>query len=263
MSTEGRNPRSMSLDKMSALEIVELMNREEAVVMDVLAAAAPGLAACAEKCAAAFLAGGRVIYVGAGTSGRIAVMDAAEMPPTFGIAPDRFVAVMAGAAESQAVEQAEDDAGGGVSMLQKLSLRERDVVIGIAASGKTPFVIGALRFARSQRVWTCGIACNAGAPLLYEADLGVLLDTGPEVLTGSTRLKAGTAQKLALNRISTCAMVLSGKVVSNLMVDVKASNEKLRERCVSIVCELRGVSREEARELLEGSGWDVRRALGE
>jgi N-acetylmuramic acid 6-phosphate etherase len=142
-----------------------------------------------------------------------------------------------------------------------MKMHKNDVVIGIAASGRTPFVLGAVRFARQHGVWTCGIANNPGAPLIAEADLGILLDTGPEVLTGSTRLKAGTAQKMALNRISTAAMVLSGKVVSNLMVDVKATNEKLRARCVAIVCALNGVSEEEGRALLEANDWSIRAAL--
>lgn len=261
MSTEGRNPRSMTLDAMSALEIVELMNREEAVVLEALNAASAGLAQCATRCAEAFHHGGRVIYVGAGTSGRIATMDAAEMPPTFGVAPDRFIALMAGAAESRAVEQAEDDPDAAATALGHLGLHHADVVIGLAASGRTPYVLGALRYARHHRVWTCGIACNPGTPVIEEADLGILLDTGPEVLTGSTRLKAGTAQKLALNRISTCAMVLSGKVVSNLMVDVKASNDKLRDRCVSIVCALSGMERDEARRALESTDWSIRAAI--
>lgn len=258
MSTEGRNPRSMSLDKMSALEVVELMTNEEQAVIDAVRAVSPQLALCATKCAEAFHHGARVIYVGAGTSGRIAVMDAAEMPPTFGISTDHFIAVMAGAAENRAVERAEDDEDAAVEALKGLGLRHSDVVIGLAASGRTPFVLAAIRFARRHGVWTCGIANNVGTSLIEEADLGIFLDTGPEVLTGSTRLKAGTAQKLALNRISTTAMVLSGKVISNLMVDVKASNEKLRQRCVSIVCALTSLSDAEAWFALEENGWDVR-----
>lgn len=263
MNTEARNPRSLDLDKMSALQVVELMTSEEAVVLDALRTASAGLAQAATRAANAFQNGGRVFYVGAGTSGRIAVMDAAEMPPTFGIGHDRFIALMAGAAESRAVEMAEDDFDSAAAALKRYGLHHSDVVIGLAASGRTPYVLGALRFARTHKVWTCGIACNLGTPVLMEADLGVLLDTGPEVLTGSTRLKAGTAQKLALNRISTCAMVLSGKVVSNLMVDVKASNDKLRDRCVSIVCELTGMSASEARGALEKNDWSIRAVLNE
>jgi N-acetylmuramic acid 6-phosphate etherase len=261
MSTEGRNPRSTDLDTMSALEVVELMTNEEQAVIDAVRAVSAQLALAASKCAEAFHHGARIIYVGAGTSGRIAVMDAAEMPPTFGISPDHFIAVMAGAAENRAVEKAEDDEDAAVDALKKLGLRHSDVVIGLAASGRTPFVLAAVRYARRNGIWTCGIANNAGTPLLEEAELGIFLDTGPEVLTGSTRLKAGTSQKLALNRISTTAMVLSGKVVSNLMVDVKASNEKLKHRCVSIVTTLTDLSEPQAWAALEENGWDVRALL--
>jgi len=263
MNTEARNPRSTRLDEMTAVEIVGLMNEEESAVMDALRAAEGGLALAATRAAEAFRNGGRVIYVGAGTSGRIATMDAAEMPPTFGIAPDRFVAVFAGgdAATKQATERAEDDPDEAPKQLAQMKMHKNDVVIGIAASGRTPFVLGAVRFARQHGVWTCGIANNPGAPLIAEADLGILLDTGPEVLTGSTRLKAGTAQKMALNRISTAAMVLSGKVVSNLMVDVKATNEKLKDRCVSIVMSLTGLSQSDARAELEKHDWSIRESL--
>jgi N-acetylmuramic acid 6-phosphate etherase len=190
-------------------------------------------------------------------------MDAAEKPPTFGIGPDRFVAVMAGGGPSarQSVERAEDNPDAAEKELRRLGVNKGDIVIGIAASGRTPFVLGAIKLARSYNIWTCGIACNPGTPVIETADLGILLDTGPEVLTGSTRLKAGTAQKLALNRISTAAMVLSGKVVSNLMVDVKASNEKLKDRCVRIVHELTGMSEEDSRAALERHDWDIRAVL--
>ncbi len=248
---------------MSAHEVVRLMNEEERAVLRALEDAEEPLAEAAERAANAYQNGGRVIYVGAGTSGRVATMDAAEMPPTFGIDSDRFVAVVAGgsAATNRALEDAEDDGYAGIAALDALSLRREDVVFGLAASGTTPFVIAALRHARQKGIWTCGIANNRGAPLLEVADLGILLDTGPEVLTGSTRLKAGTAQKLALNRISTTSMVLAGKVIENLMVDVKAKNQKLKERCVRIVCELAPVTRDEAWELLEKGNWNIRTVL--
>lgn len=222
-----------------------------------------GLANCAEKCAEAFQSGNRIVYVGAGTSGRIAAMDAAEMPPTFGVSPENFVAIHAGgsAATDRAVEFAEDDDSAAIEAINDLGIHRKDVVIGIAASGKTPFVVAAVRHARAKGAWTCGIANNKRGPLLLEADLGILLDTGPEVLTGSTRLKAGTAQKLALNRISTAAMVLSGKVLENLMVDVKATNAKLQERCIRIVRELAPVTSDEAFELLEANHWNVREVV--
>ena len=230
MATEAHNPRSYGLDQMSSKEIIALMNDEEAAVLRALKEAEEPLAIAAERVAVAFKAGGRIIYVGAGTSGRVAAADAAEMPPTFGVDADRFLALIAGgtSAGQTAIEDAEDDIHASITALNELGLTRKDVVIGIAASGSTPFVVSAVRHAQQKGVWTCGIANNRGSTLLEAADLGILLDTGPEVLTGSTRLKAGTSQKLALNRISTAAMVLSGKVIENLMVDVRAKNRNLK-----------------------------------
>ena len=253
----------MNLDTLDADAIVRLMDEEETATLRAVAEAAPGIAQTAEKAAEAFRKGGRVVYVGAGTSGRIATADAAEMPPTFGIAADRFVAVIAGGAGAGtvAVEDAEDDGAAAKEALDALALTSDDILVGLAASGGTPFVVAAVRDARSKGVWTAGIANNPETPLLEAADLGVLLDTGPEILTGSTRLKAGTAQKLALNRISTAAMVLNGKVVENLMVDVKAKNAKLKLRCARIVAELTDLTEAEATSVLEGNGWSIREAI--
>lgn len=263
MSTEARNPRSTRLSEMTAIEIVRLMNEEEPAVLAALDRASENIAIAAERVAAAFQNGGRTVYVGAGTSGRIAASDAAEMPPTFGVSPSRFVAVVAGGdqADGKAVEDAEDDEHAGIDSMNRLGLGSKDVVIGLAASGRTPFTVAAVRHAHQKGVWTCGISNVRSAPLLKATELSILLETGPEVLTGSTRLKAGTAQKLALNRISTAAMVLSGKVVGNLMVDVSAKNAKLRERCVRIVRELTTATSDEARELLEEHDWNVRKVL--
>jgi N-acetylmuramic acid 6-phosphate etherase len=248
---------------MNALEIVRLMNEEEQVVLRAMRSAEPFLAEVAEKVAEAFQRGGKIYYLGAGTSGRIAVMDAAEIPPTFGVDADRFIPLVAGGsnATERAIEDAEDDEFAAIQMLNENRVNRNDVVIGMAASGRTPFVVAGVRHARQKGVWTCGIANNRGSALLESADVGVLLDTGPEVLTGSTRLKAGTAQKLALNRISTAAMVLSGKVVENLMVDVKANNQKLKERCARIIVELSTVTLDEAYNLLERHDWSVREVL--
>ncbi|RYG35937.1 N-acetylmuramic acid 6-phosphate etherase [bacterium] len=263
MGTESRNPRSMQIDRMSAVEIVSLMNGDEAQVLTALTHAERQIAEAAVKVAEAFQAGGRIIYVGAGTSGRVAMMDAAEMPPTFGVDPDRFVALIAGGSSAgiNAVEDAEDDDHAGITALNELEVTPKDVVIGLAASGSTPFVVSAVRHARQKGLWTCGIANNRGGALLDAAELAIFLDTGPEVLTGSTRLKAGTSQKLALNRISTAAMVLSGKVVENLMVDVKAKNAKLKDRCARIVMELAPVTKDEAIDLLTRYDWSIRRTL--
>ncbi len=263
MSTESRNPRSYGLDQMSSRDMVRLMNEEEAIVLRALQAAEDSIAIAIDRVSEAFLKGGRTIYLGSGTSGRIATMDAAEMPPTFGVDADRFVALVSGgfAASSKAVEDAEDDPHQAVVALNDLRVDTRDVVIGLAASGTTPYVLGGIRHAKQKGIWTCGIANNKGAPLLELADHPILLDTGPEILTGSTRLKAGTSQKLILNRISTGAMVKAGKVIENLMVDVKAKNLKLKERCARIVTELAPVTFDEATDLLEKNNWSIRQVL--
>ncbi|HEY0865772.1 MAG TPA: N-acetylmuramic acid 6-phosphate etherase, partial [Fimbriimonas sp.] len=234
-------------------------------VFRALQSAEEAIAVVVERASEAFLKGGRIIYVGAGTSGRVATMDAAEMPPTFGVGPDRFIALIAGGASAggTAVEDAEDDAHAAVAVLNDIEITTDDILIGIAASGTTPFVVAAVRHARQKGTWTCGIANNRNTPLLQVADQPIFLDTGPEVLTGSTRLKAGTSQKLVLNRISTGAMILSGKVIENLMVDVKAKNTKLKERCVRIVCELTAATQDEARDLLEANDWSIRAVLSE
>lgn len=250
---------------MSAKEIVRLMNEEEQTVWRALQNAEESIAKVIEAAAERFAKGGRIIYVGAGTSGRIATMDAAEMPPTFGIEGDRFVALIAGGdtASIAAVEDAEDSAFAAVEDLNKLDITRDDLVIGLAASGRTPYVVAAIRHANQKGVLTCGISNNKNTPLLAEADLPILLETGPEVLTGSTRLKAGTSQKLVLNRISTGAMVLAGKVIENLMVDVKAKNVKLKERCVKIVRDLTTATEDEARAALENREWNIRAVLNE
>jgi N-acetylmuramic acid 6-phosphate etherase len=247
---------------MSATEIVAIMNAEEAAVLHALDSAETAIAVAASRAADAYRAGARIIYIGAGTSGRVAMADAAEMPPTFGIEPDRFLAVVAGGgnAGTTAVEDAEDDLHASITALNELRLSPQDIVIGLAASGSTPFVLSAIRHASQKGVWTCGIANNRGSLLLQTADHGIFLDTGPEVLTGSTRLKAGTSQKLVLNRISTAAMVLNGKVIENLMVDVKAKNAKLRDRCARILCDLAPLTKDEAVELLQSHDWNIRRA---
>jgi N-acetylmuramic acid 6-phosphate etherase len=263
VGTEARNPRSYGLDKMSAKDIVRIMNEEEGVVLRALYAAEESIAVAIEKAAHAFQHGGRVVYLGSGTSGRIATADAAEMPPTFGLDPCSFIALVSGGAESGSLahEDAEDDPHAAIEALNELRANRKDIVIGVAASGTTPYVIGGVRHARQKGIWTCGIANNRSVPLFEAADHAILLDTGPEILTGSTRLKAGTAQKMALNRISTGAMVLSGKVIENLMVDVKAKNAKLKDRCARIVKELAPVTYDEAWDLLEENHWSIREVL--
>lgn len=262
MGTEGRNPRSMNLDQLSALEIVALMNQEEVQALEAVKAAAPSIAVCIQHCARAYQAGGRIVTVGAGTSGRLARLDAAEMPPTFGVEAERFVAAVAGgdAAVSKAIEGAEDDVQAGAQAMASIKLQPTDVVIGLAASGTTPFVVSAILAAKGI-CWTCGVANNPDTPLLREADHAVLLDTGEEVLTGSTRLKAGTAQKLFLNRMSTGTMVLCGAVHENLMINVQATNNKLRKRSIEIVHQILGCPLDEAEALLIGHEWKISSVL--
>jgi N-acetylmuramic acid 6-phosphate etherase len=248
---------------MSAVEIVRLMNEEEAIVLRAMKAAESAIAIAAERVAETFRFGGRIVYVGAGTSGRIASADAAEMQPTFSIEPGRFITLIAGGphAASESVEGAEDEEYEAIASINRLDLERKDAVIGISASGRTPYVVAAVKHAAAKGVWTCGIANVKGTPLLDLAHHAIVLETGPEVLTGSTRLKAGTAQKMALNRISTIAMVLCGKVIENLMIDVHPKNQKLKERCVNIVRELTSATQAEARDLLESHGYNIRSVL--
>ena len=259
MSTEDSHPKTSRLDRMSATQLAKVIAGENAVAVSAALEAHAQLAQAIDWAAKAFQAGGRIVYVGAGTSARIAASDAAEMPPTFGIEPGRFIALVAGNAEAQAVEGAEDDTDAAHREVLELGLTHKDLMIGISASGRTPFVLTAIQAADTR---TIGIANNAGSPLLSIADLSILLDTGPEVLTGSTRLKAGTAQKIALNTISTGAMVLAGRVRGNAMSHMTPMNEKLRRRAVGIVSSALAISEEEASSRLEATGWDLPLALG-
>jgi N-acetylmuramic acid 6-phosphate etherase len=263
MGTEARNPRSLQLDALAAIDVVRLMNDEERAVLDAVDEATPGTARAAEAVADVHAAGGRTYLLGAGTSGRLAAMEAAELPPTFGVDPGSFVAFIASGPSggTAAVTAREDDVGAGPAALEAARCGAGDAVIGLAASGTTPFVLAGIAYATGVGAWTCGIANNRSTPLLSAADLGILLDTGPEVVTGSTRLKAGTAQKLVLNRITTAAMVRCGKVISNLMVEVAPANKKLRGRCIRIVRELTGAPEARALHLLEAAAWDIRAAV--
>jgi N-acetylmuramic acid 6-phosphate etherase len=265
MSVEKRNPRSVGIDKMTSRDIVRLMNEEELGVWRALKQAEADISYAAERVADCYRFGGRVFMVGAGTGGRLAFNEASEMVPTFGVDPDRFVAVMAGGAEAltRAVEGAEDSDTDGIHQLNQLGLAPDDCVIGISASGRTPFVVSTVAWAKKMAAWTCGIYNQPHAPLGEVVDHRILLNTGPEVITGSTRLKAGTAQKLALNRISTTAMILCGRVIENLMVDVQPTNSKLRDRCVRILRELTSLPDDQCRSLLERHNFNVRQALSE
>ncbi len=253
LSTEKRNMRTMKLDEMTPYQIISIMNEEDHNVVEAVHQALPQIEKTIQWTTQSLQSGGRILYIGAGTSGRIGILDAVECPPTFGVSYNMVVGVIAGGQEAfvKAKEGAEDDPELGKKDLQAQQLTAKDVVIGLAASGRTPYVIGALRYARELGSKTVAISNNKEAPISAEADLAIELLTGPEVLTGSTRLKAGTAEKMVLNMISTASMVGIGKVYENLMVDVRQSNEKLVIRSENIVMEAVGCTREEARKNLK------------
>lgn len=263
LTTEQRNPKTMELDSFSPIEIARVMNEENTNVIKAIDEVLPQVASAIEWASEALNAGGRIIYMGAGTSGRLGVLDAVECPPTFGVSYDTVVGLIAGGegAFVKAAEGAEDNAEAGAADLAALELESRDIVIGIAASGRTPYVIGGLRYANEAGCRTVAIACNKDSAVGAEAQLAIEPVTGPEVLTGSTRLKAGTAQKLVLNMISTGSMVAAGKVYQNLMVDVKQSNEKLRVRAQNIVMMATECTREQAAEALEACHHHVKGAI--
>lgn len=263
MTTETRNPGTADLDTMTPLEIATVMNREDEQVVLGVRKVLPEVATAISWVREAFEAGGKLVYMGAGTSGRLGVLDSVECPPTFGVPPEMVVGLIAGGDRAfvKAVEGAEDSEALALEELKALPLNGRDVVIGIAASGRTPYVIGGLQYARSLGCKTVAIACNAGSLVGKAADLAIEPVVGPEVLTGSTRLKAGTAQKMILNMISTGAMVGIGKVYQNLMVDVMQTNEKLRVRARNIVTEATGCSEEQACRLLEAAGGNAKTAI--
>lgn len=261
--TEARNPQTMELDSMTPLEIVTAMNREDARVPESIRPQLPNIAQCVAWATEAIRSGGRLIYMGAGTSGRLGVLDAVECPPTFGVSPDVVVGLIAGGegAFVKAVEGAEDSRELGKADLEVIGLTPKDLVVGIAASGRTPYVLGGLAYANSLGCKTAAISCNPGSALGKEARLAIEVAPGPECLTGSTRLKAGTAQKLILNMISTATMVGCGKAYSNLMVDVMQTNEKLVVRAQNIVMEATGVSRDSAKEAIALAGGSCKLAV--
>ena len=261
--TEARNPQTMELDSMTPLEIVTAMNREDARVPESIRPQLPNIARCVTWATEAIRSGGRLIYMGAGTSGRLGVLDAVECPPTFGVSPDVVVGLIAGGERAfvKAVEGAEDSRELGKADLEAIGLTQKDLVVGIAASGRTPYVLGGLAYANSLGCKTAAISCNPGSAVGKEARLAIEVAPGPECLTGSTRLKAGTAQKLILNMISTATMVGCGKAYSNLMVDVMQTNEKLVVRAQNIVMEATGVSRDSAKEAIALAGGSCKLAV--
>jgi N-acetylmuramic acid 6-phosphate etherase len=264
VATEKRNPRTQGLHSLSVGECVELINREDRHVFDALKRAGGVLTRLIEAAEPGFVAGGRLVYVGAGTSGRLGVLDASEAPPTFQVEPGRVVGIIAGGDSSlrKSSEGKEDDPAGAHEDLAALSLTKGDTVIGIAAGGTTPYVLGALEYVKrlEEPALTAMVVCTPLEKPEFVDHL-IILKTGPEVLTGSTRMKAGTATKLALNTISTTLMVRSGRVYENLMVDVRASNTKLRDRAARIVATLTGLPRESCFELLDRAGGVVKTAV--
>ena len=261
--TESRNPRTAHIDELSADELVRVINAEDARVAPAVAVELPRIADAIERVAERLRRGGRLIYFGAGTSGRLGVLDAAECPPTFGTDPELVVARLAGGAQAitQSVEGAEDDREAGARAVIDMNVSERDSVLGIAASGGTPFVLGALEEARRRGALTLSLACNRPSPVEALADIAIAPLVGPEVITGSTRLKAGTAQKMVLNMLSTGVMIRLGKTLGNLMVDVRPINIKLRERARRIVSEACDLSPSAAAALLERCGDEVKTAI--
>ena len=263
LGTEARDAAGADLDLRSTAELVELMNAEDATVAAAVGAASGAVAALVDDVAARLTLGGRLLYVGAGTSGRLAALDAAECEATFSVEPGRVAALVAGEGASSTLEQeaAEDDAAAGRADVETLGPGPTDAVIGISASGRSPYVLAAVAAARDCGALTGCVVCVEGSELAAVAEREVCVPVGPEILSGSTRLKAGTAQKLVLNMISTISMIRLGKTFGNLMVDLVPSNEKLRARARSIVREAAGVSTEEADEALARSGGDVKVAV--
>lgn len=263
LTTESRNPRTMNLDEMSPLQLVSVMNQEDLCVVSAVKAVLPQVATAVQWAKEALEAGGRLIYFGAGTSGRLGVLDAVECPPTFGVSSDVIVGLIAGGERAfvRAVEGAEDDPELCKKELLAINLKESDLAVGLAASGRTPYVIGGLRYAKEIGCRTVAIACNKDSAIGKEADLAIEPTPGPEVLTGSTRLKAGTAQKMILNMISTGSMVGIGKAYQNLMVDVQQTNNKLVVRAQNITMAATGCTRDEAAAALHEANGSAKVAI--
>lgn len=261
--TEQRNPNSMHVDSLSALEIVQLMNEEDKQVPLAIEKCLPQIAQAVECIVAAFQQGGRLVYIGAGTSGRLGVLDASECPPTFGVSPEMVKGIIAGGERAlrHPIEGAEDSKTQAVVDLQTIQFSSKDVLVGIAASGRTPYVIGALEHAKSLGSVTVSIASNPNSAMANIVDIAIDTVVGPEVLTGSSRLKSGTAQKLVLNMLTTASMILMGKCYQNLMVDVQASNEKLKARAIRIVMQATDCEKALAEETLKLADQNAKLAI--
>lgn len=258
--TEQANPRTRDIDERSTLEILRLMNEEDKLVAEAVGRELERIAAAVEVIVECLRRGGRLFYVGTGTSGRLGVLDAVECPPTFGVAPEKIQAILAGGYEAcyRAVEAAEDDPMAGAAAVAERGVTAGDVVVGVTASGRTPFTLGALKAARSLGAITIGIACNPNPEIARVADLTITPIVGPEVIAGSTRLKAGTAEKMVLNMLSTAAMIKLGYTYGNLMSNLQLKNEKLRRRAISILRQEFALSEEEAHRRLEETEWELK-----
>ena len=261
--TEQRNPNSMNVDCLSVLEIVQLMNEEDKQVPLAIEKCLPLIAQAVERIVAAFQQDGRLVYIGAGTSGRLGVLDASECPPTFGVSPEMVKGIIAGGERAlrHPIEGAEDSKEQAVVDLQTIHFSSKDVLVGIAASGRTPYVIGALEYAKSLGSVTVSIASNPNSAMANIVDIAIDTVVGPEVLTGSSRLKSGTAQKLVLNMLTTASMILMGKCYQNLMVDVQASNEKLKARAIRIVMQATDCDKALAEETLKQADQNAKLAI--
>ncbi|NVD05778.1 N-acetylmuramic acid 6-phosphate etherase [Vibrio sp. JPW-9-11-11] len=261
--SEGRNPETMDIDLLSSLEIVQRINQQDQLVPLAVEKALPDVAKAVDKITAAFKVGGRLIYMGAGTSGRLGVLDASECPPTFGVSDQMVIGLIAGGPEAilKAKEGAEDSREQGVTDLNAIHFSSNDVLVGIAASGRTPYVIGALEYANQIGATSVALSCNPDSPIAEIADIAISPVVGPEALTGSTRLKSGTAQKLVLNMLTTASMIRLGKSYQNLMVDVKATNKKLIARAARIVMQATECDIHSATRTLEHTGYDVKLAI--
>ena len=263
LDTERKNPASAHIDELSPLDMMRVIHAEDQKAVDAVTPLLPKIAKTADEIARRIRLGGRLLYCGAGTSGRLGVLDAVECPPTYGTPPELVQGVIAGGTNAmfRAKEGAEDDERLGEDDLAALSVTELDTVAGLSASGRTPYVVGALRYAKQQGAFTVAVACASKSPIAAIADVDLTALTGAEVVTGSTRMKAGTAQKMILNMLSTGAMIRLGKVYGNLMVDVAATNEKLRERALRIVMEVSGCGREESASALRKADGQAKPAI--
>lgn len=263
LTTESRNQNTLNIDKVSTLEMVKMINEEDKKVANAIEIELPQIAEAIDGIVERMQKGGRLIYIGAGTSGRLGILDASECPPTYGVSEELVQGLIAGGQEAifRAKEGAEDSKELAVLDLKDKHLNENDTVVGIAASGRTPYVIGGLEYANEIGALTISVTCNAHSQVAKEAKIAISPVVGAEVVTGSTRLKSGTAQKLVLNMLSTGSMIKMGKVYGNLMVDVKATNEKLVERSKKIVCEATGVSFKEAENILNKTDFDVKLSI--